>query len=270
MKGNSSASPIIYYQNQRGGLCRMQSLNAYFSRSELDVSEFYKWCNKYQDYLKKRYNYINIDIKSYDIFPSNQVHLISYIISQKENIFCLLIPFKKISEIIKEYNYINLKQLLGKSIFFFVFNLSHIWGMRQKDNIWYKVDSIGGVVKCELINIQNDNNIGLIIPRNDINDLTNDINHISSKIINSFLKNKSLVKRYEVWGYCFEFESLFSTLIEMIKHNSKIIINKSLCDKMIKTYEDFSTGFEVRKISLEEFFKNIPIFLDMLKYTIIK
>ena len=47
----------IYYQSQQGGLCRMHSLNAYYNRSELSTYDFYKWCDKYQEYIKNRYNY---------------------------------------------------------------------------------------------------------------------------------------------------------------------------------------------------------------------
>ena len=138
-------------------------------------------------------------------------------------------------------------------------------GNEKKDNIWYKVDSIEGVCQFNLEDIQNNNNIGLIIPRN-TKDLSNDIYHLKKKSIDLFLKSNNLKKRKNIWEYCFDFESSFSTLVEMLKYNSKIIISKDLCNKMIKTYEDFSLGFELRKVSLKSFYINIPVFLDILKY----
>jgi hypothetical protein len=54
--------------------------------------------------------------------------------------------------------------IILKGDFFFIYNESHIWGIRRLNNKWYTVNSIGGVSNLNINSVLSQKNIGFIIP----------------------------------------------------------------------------------------------------------
>lgn len=107
--------------------------------------------------------------------------------------------------------YYALNQLFEKNIndsiikilsgnFFFIYNSSHIYGVKYFNNNWYTVDSINGISIINIETLSNKKNIGFIIPVNAKLEfysnikvlksffISNDIDHIIEFLIK---KNKS-------------------------------------------------------------------------------
>ena len=42
----------IYCERQRGDLCRLHSINAYFGYKKIDAAEFLKYCSEYDEVIK--------------------------------------------------------------------------------------------------------------------------------------------------------------------------------------------------------------------------
>lgn len=154
------SSGQIYYQRQQGGLCRMHAINAFFGYEKLSSRQFYKFIKEYDSVLKLRFN-VSISCEKFDLVNSDQHTLVSYIL-KRHKIYA---------------RYYALNAVYGKPIdqetitqckynFIFVYNQFHIWGMKQHQGQWYKVDSMSGVRKYPLSNLYHEKNIGLIIPLN--------------------------------------------------------------------------------------------------------
>lgn len=151
----------IFYEPQRGGLCRLHSINAFFGKSKINEKEFREYAAALDKETSQKYH---MDIKSldFDSVSADQNMLVSYIL-KRHGITTRYIPIDYL-----RYNKLKLEDQVNDIIgdFFFVFNPGHIWGMRRKDNIWYKVDSIGGVRKIgpHTRSVGNQKNLGFIIP----------------------------------------------------------------------------------------------------------
>jgi hypothetical protein len=147
----------IYYELQKGGLCRLHSINQYFGFPKISESEFNLYIQNYDDEYKKKYN-LDISCKSWDIVSSDQKNIVSYILN-KNNIYTRYYAINQI------YNK-GSKHILNilKGDVFFIFNEGHIWNLRKFKEKWYSVNSIGGINPINIQNITSEKNIGFIIP----------------------------------------------------------------------------------------------------------
>jgi hypothetical protein len=145
----------IFYEPQRGGQCRLHSINAFFGSAKINDGQFETYKKTYDGHIKTKFN-SEVSCSSYDIFNADQNTIISYILGL-HGYATRLSPFN--AHYAKP---LNISDIKGN--FFFVFNQGHIWGMRKKENNWYKVDSLSGVTVCSLSSIKNTKNIGMIIP----------------------------------------------------------------------------------------------------------
>ena len=165
----------IYWESQRGNMCRLHSLNAYFNFKKITEPDFIQYCNDYNQYIKDYYGEIILS-QNYDIFPTYS--LISYIIKRLVNKYCYFVPFNKLKNEKKSFS-----ELLHNSKSFFVFNQKHIYLVKLHKNKWYKVDSLSGIVNIKLNQYDHGNKMGFIIPR-EIEDLDYDIQVFRKKILN--------------------------------------------------------------------------------------
>ena len=149
----------IYWEPQKGNLCRLHSLNVFYKNldlgSKLTEKEFYYYCDLFDKYM-------DFDIKTIDndTFSATQMNIISFILWQKSGLYTILIaPY----QLKKELNKRSIKSIkeLAKMNFYFEFNTGHIWG-NYKD---YVIDSLSGIHKLNTINESH----GFIIPRNNNN-----------------------------------------------------------------------------------------------------
>lgn len=143
----------MYYERQRGDLCRLHSLNAYFGYQKLTEKEFYDYCDEYDKIIE------GLDSKKMDGFAEGRC-IINYIIDVIENKYTLTIPLNTSKNSREFIDIIRYKKLINRKIInYFEFNKNHVWLNKKKDNKWWKLDSISGIVNID----PNINNNGIII-----------------------------------------------------------------------------------------------------------
>jgi hypothetical protein len=146
----------IYYEKQKGGLCRMHALNAYFKNPEFTPAQFSTLMTEYDKKNKNKFK-TTISCTLYDSVNSDQNTIISYALKRKK-MFSRYFPINSCYK----------KPMQITTDFIFVFNHHHIWGMRKiaengKDT-WFKVDSLSGVTSSNINGIFQIKNIGIIMP----------------------------------------------------------------------------------------------------------
>jgi hypothetical protein len=149
----------IYYQSQSGGLCRLHSINGYFEESRISQDQFAKYQKDYDRIYSKKFKH-SASCVNFDLVGSDQTTLVSYILKQNG----IYSKYFALNEIYQKPKSIILTLLAGA--YFFIYNTTHIWGIRCKNNQWYSVDSIGGVRPIDLQQLINTKNVGFIIPVN--------------------------------------------------------------------------------------------------------
>ena len=92
----------MYYERQRGDMCRLHSLNAYFGFQKFNDKTFFDYCDEYDKVID------GLNSRSMDGFAEGRC-IINYIIDKTVNKYTLTIPinlFKNSRENIdiKRYN----------------------------------------------------------------------------------------------------------------------------------------------------------------------
>lgn len=128
----------IYYEKQRGDLCRLHSINAYFGFRCLKETDFFKLCDEYDNIIK------GLKTDSMDGFSEGRC-IISYILQKLDNKFLFLIPIKSYENSRNNIDIDRYSKLISSITNVFEFNKNHVWINRQISNKWYKIDSISGV-----------------------------------------------------------------------------------------------------------------------------
>ena len=128
----------IYYEKQRGDLCRLHSLNAYFGYKKFNDPDFFKLCAEYDEEIK------GLKTKVMDGFSEGRC-IISYVLDKIDNKYVFLIPINSYKNA-RNFLDINRYNLLIKHVnCFFEFNKNHVWINKKIENNWHKIDSISGV-----------------------------------------------------------------------------------------------------------------------------
>jgi hypothetical protein len=156
----------IYWERQRGDLCRLHSINAYFGFKKIDESEFFKWCDKYDNIIK------GLKTQGMDGFSEGRC-IISYILEQMENTYVFLIPMNSYNGVRNDIDIDRYNKLIPKLWCYFEFNKGHVWLNKKHNGQWYKIDSISGVNRIDSPTIKN-NGYLLVI---DGKHLYNEINY---------------------------------------------------------------------------------------------
>jgi hypothetical protein len=143
----------IYWEQQRGGLCRLHSINAYFGKQEFNEKEFNEHADEFDSIQYDKFGE-NISCKTFDIVNSDQCNLVTHILSSR-GIYVRYVPPNEHKECVS---------IAINAGCFFVFNLDHIWFVKKYDKEWYRVDSMSGVSIIDPMTIINEKNIGLMIP----------------------------------------------------------------------------------------------------------
>lgn len=251
---------MVYYEKQRGGLCRLHSLNAYYGHQKLSDSDFSRLCQEYNQEIKKKYN-LSVPCQSYDIIPPDQSTIISYVL-KKDKVGSIYVPFNYLSRELKERNQ-SLSNLLTD--FVFVYNQGHIWGIKDKK---YKVDSLSGVSNFNINSLINNRNIGLIIPI-DSKACEKELKYRISQVQNYLLKNSvnleikkiekflsELVINGNILGDLEVYLGVISNLLEILE------IRKDILDR----YLEFSYKFTGNYYNVELVLKYVPgIIMDLSK-----
>lgn len=179
----------IFYEHQSGGLCRLHSLNGFFGRSEITPARFTEYIKMYDNYLLTRFN-VSTSSSAFDLMNSDQTNLVSYIL-KKHKIHA---------------RYYALNTLYGKPLdtdvinaaYIFVYNASHIWGIRKKNGSHYKVDSIGGVTPININSLSSARGIGIMVPVPLKSEWYEKVRLISKILDSENIKNKTQLEQYLV------------------------------------------------------------------------
>ena len=134
----------MYWEKQRGNLCRLLSLNAFFGEKYIDDETFKKYCEKYDEIVP------GLKTDSMDGFSQGRcvINWILYL----HGYHTVIIPINKF----KNRNYIDIehyKNIVDKNIVnsIFEFNEKHIWINKKDDqNQWFKLDSITGMRNIDM------------------------------------------------------------------------------------------------------------------------
>ena len=160
----------IYYERQRGGMCRLHSLNAYLGGPVYSDSMFWEAANEFDISQKNKFG-ITMSSRSFDLVNSDQRTLISFILRTR-NIYTKYVAINTHEKHVEE---------ALESGAFFVFNVDHIWIVKKNKGQWYKVDSIGGIRRINPSQLKREKNIGFMIP---IHDLQREFNNLADAIHN--------------------------------------------------------------------------------------
>ena len=170
----------IYWERQRGDLCRLHSINAYFGYKKIDEDEFFKYCSEYDEVIK--------GLKTIDMdgFAEGRC-IISYILDKLDKQYVYLIPINTYNGARSHIDIERYNKLIKLVNGFFEFNKGHVWFNKKINGNWYKIDSISGVNIIDVPSIRK-NGILLII---DDKHLYNEIFNYLNLVDKSNKSNKS-------------------------------------------------------------------------------
>jgi hypothetical protein len=177
----------IFFEKQSGGLCRMHALNAFFGYSKISPVQFHRYIKEYDEFMLQRFN-IKTSSAKFDMVNSDQSSLVSWILKQHKI----------------HARYYALNSVYGKPLdpdfdntpFFFMYNDGHIWGIRKKNNIHYKVDSISGVRSISLLSLTREKNVGFLLPVPLKYEWYNQVSKINTILDREYVRSKQELIKY--------------------------------------------------------------------------
>ena len=134
----------IYYEKQRGNMCRLHAINGYFGKTILNDKQFFEYCDEYDKIIDGLYS------RNMDGFAEGR-SIVSYIIDKLDNKFLLLIPINSYKNSRKHLELNRYLQIIPILDNYFEFNIGHKIN-KKIGNKWYKIDSLSGVHEINQIN----------------------------------------------------------------------------------------------------------------------
>ena len=245
--------PTLFCERQRGDMCRMHSINNYFGEAFMNESDFFKYCDDYDEIIK------GLNSRSMDGFAEGR-SIVSYIMDKKFNKFLLLIPINSYNASRNHLDIEHYDELLKKCNCFFEFNKNHIWVNRKVKNIYYKIDSLGGVNETNVKCLSN-NGYFLVI---DSKNLYEEVNYLINKINKLHFEDDNM----EVYFY-----NLYYSLNKLdlsIKENdeSKFLEKKIQLKNILKILFDFIENKRNNKNTRIIYYKNniLAIIKDFISF----
>ena len=146
---------MLYYEKQKGNMCRLHACNAYFQCNKISIQKYEEYCKEYDAKIKRENPLIYKDMscKSWDFVYFGQETFISFIM-KKYGVYLRYIPLGHMSDF-------SIDCLKGN--YFFIFNEGHVYGY-YKLKSWYKIDSLNGVNNASIDRLKNNKKIGALIP----------------------------------------------------------------------------------------------------------
>lgn len=217
----------MYWERQRGDLCRLHSLNAFFGEKLLTEENFFNYCDEYDSLIKGLYS------RNMDGFAEGRC-IINYIVELLTKHYTLTIPINLFNNSREFINIERYKRLLKNNVIidYFEFNKGHIWYNKKslEENQWYKIDSLSGVYRTEP-SLNGDN--GYILVFRGKNTIFNEMNYFRQLI-----KKKNDFKKNEIY-WC------------NLNHSIQVIqcYNKTFCNlkKEFSIYINYYRKHEIEK-----------------------
>ncbi len=221
----------IYYESQRGGLCKMHSLNAFFGRPEISENDFSKYKQEYDNFILEKFN---ADYSEFDMINSDQNTVISYILKYKYNLYT---RYFSIGQLYYESKTIDdLFADRPVNDFIFVYNRDHIWGIKIVDGITYNIDSLSGVGNLRNIDYKS---CGFIVPLTMSKEMIRNLNIIKNLVPGDIEKYLwDLHKKKMILG---DLEIPLSIVVEIMEI-AKIPKTEIIC-QIIQNYKQFLKEF---------------------------
>lgn len=231
----------IYYQPQNGGLCRLHSLNGYFGKEKITVTEFNKYQQEYDTIYKEKFNFES-SCKNFDIVASDQKNVVSFIL-KKHNIYT---RYYALNELYGKSTHSHIINILDGE-YFFQYNETHIWGCRKKEGLWFRVDSLGGVRPMNINSLSNEKNVGFIVPVDIQKEFFHNLTIIKSILGDNANKTKIkefLIQKNKEKKIIGELEIPLGICMDILETN--LLNNKgdfSPIKKQVKIYNEFLSQF---------------------------
>lgn len=252
----------MYYERQRGGLCRLHSLNAYFGYKKLSDQDFTIYKKEYDEYYSQKYN-IQTSCTDYDLVNSDQTTIISFVLKKYgayTKFFALNTLHGKPSTTITN---------ILKGDFFFIYNPGHIWGIRKESgtNKWFTLDSMAGIRPININSISAMKNVGFIVPVNMKDELYRNLSVLKQEFKNQKPKDR-LTQIYKEKKLMGDVEVPLNIILDIMQTNYRLIHegNKhqfTLIEKNIELYTEFLKKYS-KKRSLEIIIEYIPTIIESL------
>ena len=256
----------IYYENQRGGLCRMHSLNAFFGKPKINPGEFKKLMDDFDKQMKAKYKQ-DISCKDFDMVNSDQNNIVSHVLKQ-HGYYARYIPINGLAG-----KTLPLDDVFGD--FIFIYNKSHIWGLKKAQGMWWSVDSNRGVRKTNIYRVTRNKNIGLMIPVNMQKELFKHADAIKNILEKEDIKSKSdvieylkkLNERKEIMG---DLEIHLGIIMDIVEAQTNRVEKNTKYEPiydLLNRYNNFLTDFIEKKYSLGSLTDHIPGIISLLMKT---
>jgi hypothetical protein len=240
-------SPIqpsqIYYEPQRGSLCRLHALNAFFNRKEIDDARFEEFKTEYIATISKNPAYAAMNCDSDFLYLSTD-SFVAHILKYHYNTYTRTIfpqSYSKTTPIAHTLQNPQLIDKLTKCDFIFTMSPDHIYGYRMCETFGlpnphftlHKVDSLSGVSQVataeskhklieKFIQIASSANLSIMFPID-----------IAAELIEETRRFKSIIGEYKTPEAYFNalpkgitlgaIEIPLNTLIDIIKYRIHIL-----------------------------------------------
>lgn len=127
-------STPLFFERQRGGLCRMHALNNFLGGATYNEESFAKLLAEYD--MKYRDCHLP-PAGEFDIFLSNSENVVVYALQEHENVYTKLFALGT-SGLVDE-----IMEAIDPSVnALIIFNGSHIWTVKKSGDAWYELDSL--------------------------------------------------------------------------------------------------------------------------------
>jgi hypothetical protein len=242
----------IYWERQRGDLCRLHSINAYFGFKKLDDSDFFNYCSEYDEIIK------GLKTQGMDGFSEGRC-IISHILDKLDSKYIFLIPIKSYNGIRNEIDIDRYNKLIPKLWCYFEFNKGHVWINKKINGIWYKIDSISGINRIDSPIIKNNGYLLIIDGKHLYNEIYNTIKLIHENQNNEIYYTNLYYSLKSIKLITLAFDSKCN-LTELIKYNKKISLLSNIKEKLLEVVEN---NRRYSKCDYSQVNKNINLFMTL-------
>jgi hypothetical protein len=241
----------------------MHALNAFFGEALIDAKQFQKYQEDFDALMKTKYKE-DISCKQFDLVNSDQNNIITFIL-KKKGYYARYIPLNTM-----QGKNLPLDEVKGD--FIFMYNETHIWGLRKHQNLWWSVDSMNGVRKTNIYRITRTKNVGFMIPVFMKKELYNHVGKVKALLGKENIETKSDVEEYlkklnerkEILG---ELEVHLGVAMDLVEAQINGTKQDSIYNPIYNLHElycKFLEEFMTKKYSLETLKKYIPHILSGL------
>lgn len=137
----------IYWERQKGDLCRKHSINAFLGEEKISDQKFNKYCEEYNKYIKEKFNE-EVNTRTFNVFYWKDIT--EFIIEKFKQIYFSHIPITHWYKYLSQNKFRTNTQAFEKIERALVYNKDHIYCFRKVNNKWYKIDSLRGVQEINL------------------------------------------------------------------------------------------------------------------------